>query len=267
MKGSFKLNWLIEQFTNLKLIKLNFKTLRNPCAFYIGSFLKLFPSFKNKIITLRFKDGKQIKVYDFMSFYIYSEIFIDKCYDIHLNTQSPIIVDVGANTGYFALRMKQLYPDAKIICFEPYPPCIDQLTETININELNSVEIKKMAVSDKTEKSKLYIHPTNIGGHSIFSENVSVNYVDIESITLSDVLEMIEPNKKCNLLKLDCEGAEYPIIKSMTSSYKKNFEHVIYEPTYDSYNIDDLNNHFKAIGYKVKAQQSLYHAFNDKISS
>ncbi len=263
MKGSFKLNWLFKQLTSFKLIKLNFKSLRNPCSFYIGSFLKLIPPFKNLIITLRFKDGKQIKVYDFMSFYIYSEIFIDKCYDINLNSQSPIIVDVGANTGYFALRMKQLYPDAKIICFEPYPPCIDQLNETIKINKLKNIEIKKMAVSDKAEKSKLYIHPTNIGGHSIFSENVSDNYVDIESITLSEVLEMIDTNSKCNLLKLDCEGAEYPIIKSLTSKQMENFEHVIYEPTYDSYDIGELNNHFKKIGYKVKTQQSLYHAYND----
>lgn len=261
MKGSFKLNWLIKQFTSFKLIKLNFKILRNPWAFYLGSLIKVLPYFKNKIITLKFKDGKRIKVYDFMSFYIYSEIFIDKCYDIKLNSEKPIIVDVGANTGYFALRMKQLYPEAIIICFEPYPPCIQQLTETIKINKLKNVEIKKLAVSNKAERSKLYIHPTNIGGHSIFSENVSENFIEIESITLSEVLTLIYPRKVCNLLKLDCEGAEYPIIKSMTMEHQKNFEHIIYEPTYNSYSIDELNDYLKIIGYRVEAVQSLYHAF------
>ena len=257
MKGSFKLNWLLRQFTNYKLIKQQCKTLSNPWAFYIGSLVKLLPFFKSKIVSLKFKDGYQIKVYDFMSFYIYSEIFIDKCYDVDLKTETPIIVDIGANTGFFALRMKQLYPQSRIICFEPYPPCIDQLKETIKINNLKNVDIKTVAVSDKTGKSKLYIHPTNIGGHSIFSENVSTNYVEIESITLSEVLNMIKPGA-CNLIKLDCEGAEYPIIQSMNSAHHHRFEHLIYEPTYDSYNISELNDHLKKIGYKVITKDSLY---------
>ncbi len=193
-----------------------------------------------------------------MSFYIYSEIFVDTYYDVKLDTNKPLIIDVGANTGYFALRMKQMYPEAKIICFEPYPPCVDQIKETIEINKLKNVEIKELAVSDKAEKSKLYIHPTNIAGHSIYSENVSENYVEIESVTLTHVLSMIKPDSKCDLLKLDCEGAEYPIIKSLTIEQSKNFEKIIYEPTYDSYDILALNEHLKIVGYEVKTKQSLY---------
>ena len=160
-----------------------------------------------------------------MSFYIYSEIFLDLCYDVELNSKKPVIIDVGANTGYFALRMKQLYPAAKIICFEPYPPCVIQLRETIEINQLENIEIKELAVSDKKEKSKLYVHPSNIAGHSIFSENVSENYVDIESITLHDLVGMLK-TQACDLLKLDCEGAEYPILKSINPELKKHFPRI-----------------------------------------
>lgn len=258
MKGSFKVNWIRAQFSNIKNIQKNFKILRNPFVFYAGIILKLFPAFRNKIITLKFKDGKLLRVTDFMSFYIYSEIFVDTYYDVKLDTNKPLIIDVGANTGYFALRMKQMYPEAKIICFEPYPPCVDQIKETIEINKLKNVEIKELAVSDKAEKSKLYIHPTNIAGHSIYSENVSENYVEIESVTLTHVLSMIKPDSKCDLLKLDCEGAEYPIIKSLTIEQSKNFEKIIYEPTYDSYDILALNEHLKIVGYEVKTKQSLY---------
>lgn len=258
MKGSFKLNWIFAQFTQTKLIKQNFKTLKNPWSFYFGIIFKLFPVFDNKTYKLKFKDGMLIKVYDFMSFYIYSEIFIDKCYDVELDLKSPIIVDVGANTGYFALRMKQLYPESKIICFEPYPPCVSQLKETISINGLENVEIKELAVSDIAEKSKLYIHPTNIAGHSIFSENVSENFVEIKSITLREVVKLIKHHKFCNLLKLDCEGAEYPIVKSINFELNKYFPKIIYEPTYDSYNIEELNKSLVQKGYKVVPKQNLY---------
>lgn len=261
MKGTFKLNWLFQQFTTMVKIKKQWKTLSNPCTFYIGSVLKLLPVFKNLVITLKFKDGKQIKIYDFMSFYIYDEIFIDKCYDIELQNESPVIFDVGANTGFFALRMKQLYPKSTIFCFEPYPPCIDQLNETIAINTLSDIQVLPLAISDKLGKSKLYIHPTNIGGHSIFSENVSENFIEIEMLTLAEALKLKTINYKCDLLKLDCEGAEFPIIKSLDINLSKHFEHVIYEPTYDSYDINELNQYLKSIEYKIEPQQSLYHAY------
>jgi len=261
MRGSFKLNWLIEQFTSMVKIKKQWKTLSNPCSFYMGCILKLLPVFKNLIITLKFKDGMRIKIYDFMSFYIYNEIFIDKCYDIELENENPIIFDVGANTGFFALRMKQLYPNSKVYCFEPYPPCINQLNETIKMNALSDVKVLPIAVSDKSGKSKLFIHPTNIGGHSIFSENVSENFVEIEMMTLDEALNVNSINNKCDLLKLDCEGAEFPIIKSLNLNLSKKFGHIIYEPTYDSYDINELNNYIKTLEYKIEPQQSLYHAY------
>ena len=71
----------------------------------------------------------------------------------------------------------------------------------------------------------------------------------------------IEPTNKCNLLKLDCEGSEFPIIKSMNIDLSNHFENIIYEPTYDSYDINGLNNYLKSIGYTVEAKSSLYHAF------
>lgn len=261
MKGSFKLNWIFEQFTSFEKIKKQRKMLKNPCLFYFGSILKLFPFFKNLIITLKFKDGKRVKIYDFMSFYIYTEIFIDKCYDVELNVDNPVIFDVGANTGFFALRMKQLYPNSKIYCFEPYPPCINQLNETIKMNALSDIQVLPIAISDQSGKSKLFIHPTNIGGHSIFSENVSENFVEIEMLTLAEAIKVNTVNNKCDLLKLDCEGAEFPIIKSLNLDLSKKFEHIIYEPTYDSYDINELNNYIKSLEYKIEPQQSLYHAY------
>ena len=258
MKGSFKLNWIFGQFTNLRLIRQNIKILKNPCSFYLGVIIKLFPIFKKISFNLKFKDGTLIRIHDFMSFYIYAEIFVDGCYDVELDSKMPVIVDVGANTGYFALRMKQLYPDAKILCFEPYPPCVQQLKETIEINHLDNIVIKELAVSDKAEKSKLYIHPSNIAGHSIFSENVSENYVNIESVTLNELAEMLKSPQVCDLLKLDCEGAEYPILKSIDAISIKHFPQIIYEPTYDSYDIDELNKSLKEKGYQVNVRQSLY---------
>ena len=63
------------------------------------------------------------------------------------------------------------------------------------------------------------------------------------------------------IVKLDYEGAEFSIIKSIDMNSSKYFEHIVYEPTYYSYDIKDINNHLKKLAYNVETQQSLYHAY------
>lgn len=45
---------------------------------------------------------------------------------------SPItILDVGANIGYTALRFKRIFPEAKVVCFEPYTPNLTYLSANL----------------------------------------------------------------------------------------------------------------------------------------
>ena len=51
--------------------------------------------------------------------YIFSEVFIDKCYDIDLLSTPEKILDLGANVGYSSIYFKKKYPGAKVACVEP----------------------------------------------------------------------------------------------------------------------------------------------------
>jgi len=55
--------------------------------------------------------------------FIYAEIFEGRCYEQEGVTLagSRVVLDVGANVGIFALRVKQAAPDARVFCFEPAP--------------------------------------------------------------------------------------------------------------------------------------------------
>ena len=81
-----------------------------------------------------------------MTLYIYKEIFVDGCYDLTFDRAAPFVVDIGANSGLFALRLKQLYPSAKIACYEPFPPNFAQLENTIAVNSLDEVTPLQKAV-------------------------------------------------------------------------------------------------------------------------
>src|ERR1700712_363136 len=56
--------------------------------------------------------------------FIYREIFDEHCYEQHgiSPAEHGVVLDVGANVGLFALRMKQLAPACQVYSFEPAPP-------------------------------------------------------------------------------------------------------------------------------------------------
>ena len=105
-------------------------------------------------------------VKEFMTLYIYKEIFVDGYYDLSLASgPAPFIIDVGANTGLFIIRMKQLYPNSRVAGYEPLPSNFLQLKRSIELSRLDHVDIFMQGVGGTPRIEKLYIHPKNIGGH------------------------------------------------------------------------------------------------------
>ncbi|MFF9365635.1 FkbM family methyltransferase [Streptomyces griseoluteus] len=61
---------------------------------------------------------------------MYEEIFIRRSYlsgGIQLDTESPVVFDVGANIGMFSLFATSLRPKASVYAFEPMPPIFEKL--------------------------------------------------------------------------------------------------------------------------------------------
>jgi FkbM family methyltransferase len=191
-----------------------------------------------------------------MTLYIYKEIFVDRCYDLTFDRAAPVIVDIGANSGLFALRLKQRYPTAKISCYEPFPPNFAQLQHTITINQLESVTPLRKAVGARCGNAKLYIHKRNMGGHSFYAtEALSEDCVDVEVIDLRSILD--ELRQEVDLLKVDCEGAEFDILMSLTAAEARKIRQIIVETTSALYDVDQLNAQMISLGYHHKQRNGL----------
>lgn len=199
---------------------------------------------------------------DFMTLYIYKEIFIDGCYDYPTLHAEATIVDIGANTGLFSIRMKQLYPQSTLYCFEPFPTNFQQLQKNITMSGFQGVNIFQQGVGGHTRKEKLFIHKTNVGGHSIFqAETGGTSFVHIEIVSLKEVFKT-QGVTKCSLLKLDCEGAEYEIIKSIDGELASSIDRILFEPTRGIYDVGELEEHLAKLGYKV-VDKGLCYAYKD----
>jgi FkbM family methyltransferase len=192
-----------------------------------------------------------------MTLFIYKEIFVDHSYDVIINQPDPLIVDIGANTGLFALRMKQLFPASSIVCYEPFPPNHERLSHTIRINRLESVVALQKAVAARAGRAKLYIHKRNVGGHSLYSDQASSNeYVDVEVVEFGDILEALP--RPVDLLKLDCEGAEFEIMAGLTDRLAEKVRQVIVEPMPRLYDVKALVRHMDSLGYSHEWRDGLY---------
>lgn len=192
-----------------------------------------------------------VRLGGFSDFYIYWEIFVERSYD--LDVPPPrVIVDIGANVGMFALRMRMLYPDAQIFCFEPYPPNFGRLQQ--NVGHLRGVHANPVGVSDAAGTMTMYVHPSSSGGHTIMPQiaEPGASQQQVEIISLQEVRDIV--GQPIDMMKADCEGAEGPILFSLRD---KSIPVILYEATSRAYDPAKLKSHLIALGYDWVSRHGL----------
>ena len=239
--------------------------LAHPLGFYSILIRKLSPSSSKEPLDLRLKDGKIIRVREFWTLFLFDEIFVGACYEpLRLGHHGPFptILDVGANIGLFMLRMKQLWPDARIVAIEPHPENLRSLREHIEINHLTGVEVLQGGISEECGCMNLYLSPRNIGGHSMYKQTDAPS-ISVPVFPLSDVLAKVSAEGGGFFLKIDCEGCEHSLISSMTQEIADRISCIIFEPEHGLYNLDDLLQKLKDLGYTTSMFSNLVFAERD----
>ena len=128
-------------------------------------------------------------------------------------SNDDVIIDVGAHIGLFALFASQFCKNGKIFCYEPIKENYKILIENIEMNQIQNIFPNNLAVTKKTSRVKIFLNDDQ-SGHSMFIQNK--NFVEVDSKSLSDIF-IDNGIKECDFLKLDCEGAEYEIIESLSA--------------------------------------------------
>jgi FkbM family methyltransferase len=127
--------------------------------------------------------------------------------------QFRTIVDIGANIGTFAVYAAQSSPEANIYCFEPETGNFESLKNNIHLNELHDrVSAFQCAVgSDCGDRQLAVIDPLSNSFHMIPDGGANMQTVACTSLTT--ILGNLDV-EQIDLLKLNCEGAEYEILES-----------------------------------------------------
>ena len=134
----------------------------------------------------------------------WDDIFVKRTLAFTSSTQSPRILDCGANVGLASLFFLRLYPDARITAFEADPALFAILDANLRANGAASVEARQAALWTSTGTVAFQCEGSDSGMISALPGAVSGQAQTVPSLRLRDVLE----EGPVDLLKLDIEGAE-----------------------------------------------------------
>lgn len=131
-----------------------------------------------------------------------------------------IVVDVGANIGYYTLLFAKLVGEnGKVYAFEPDPTNFRLLQKNVQVNGYNNVVLVQKAVSSKTDRAKLFLSATNKGDHRMYDSNDGRPAVEIETVSLND---FFCADMKVDFIKMDIQGAEGGALQGMFSVLREN---------------------------------------------
>jgi hypothetical protein len=95
-----------------------------------------------------------------------------------------------------------------------------------------------------------------MGGHSFYvSETLNTDYVDVEVVDLPSILGELQ--QEVDLLKVDCEGAEFDILMGLTAADAGKIRQIIVETTSGLYDVDQLNEQMTSLGYQHQSRDGL----------
>jgi FkbM family methyltransferase len=154
---------------------------------------------------------------------------IDKVNDVWLkDLKYNTIIDVGANDGGFARKIKKVFPNAKLYCFE----ALDDIYEELNAktSSLDNIQTENIALSNEIGEVTFYRCVNNTGSSSMLemgdihkvaypetAENIEVK---VKTTTLDTYFES-NPLVGPTMLKIDVQGAEMLVLKGGLKTLEK----------------------------------------------
>lgn len=165
--------------------------------------------------------GHTIKILDWRGFWIaFNEIFFSEDYYFSTDENEPLIIDGGANIGLATCYFKWLYPNARILSFEPSEQIHAILQH--NVAQLSPHQISVLGYALSNEEGVLDFstpRSDSLAG-SLFGERLSADSA-IEQVQARRLRHWLERERSIQFIKLDIEGAELDVLKDVEDQLHK----------------------------------------------
>ena len=189
---------------------------------------------KDNTTNLRTKNGTVISArHNIFDIKIIKEQFLDLQYFpkvIGDDFKPKVVLDIGGYIGDLTLYCASVY-SAKVHCYEPTPQNYRMVQKNLELNPHLNITAFNKGVSANNESISLNIQDLtgeiHASSHKTYDKEVTT--IDIPCVSLVEAINtMNEP--RIDLLKIDCEGQEFEILKDINSEYlAKNVDYLVFE--------------------------------------
>jgi FkbM family methyltransferase len=236
------------------------RNIRNWPLYFTRKFRKGYEdiSFVTRGNPLRFR------VPSWALYQVFKEIFVSDFYDIAALLKKlparPVVVDIGANAGYFNMLLFSKIVHATVFAYEPIPSNYALFQQNIALNPALSSRIhlfNKAVTGTPQEAVTLFMETDGANSviASIFSDFDGQNQftLRVPAVSLRQILDENQV-ERVDLLKIDCEGSEYPIIYETPPSCWEKISILtieVHDLDKDQRNVSHLAHYLESQGYRV----------------
>ena len=146
-------------------------------------------------------------------------------YDDMLANKSLTVIDLGACRGEFINEVDKRYTVKKAIAVEPNITNFNALIQRDNLVLLNKAvvgtDIKSVMFREDVDS------PYN--GSLVFGYFSNFKTYEVETTTLSELIELMNEDTDIDLLKIDIEGSEYDLLINSTDGDLLKFKQITVE--------------------------------------
>ncbi len=129
-----------------------------------------------------------------------------------------VLLDIGANTGYYGIMSAYMFPNSKTYSFEPISLHFDSIKESVYLNRLSNVDINECALGETSGNIDIYTAGSGTTLIKEFTTNTE-NKLNIPIKRLDDVVKE-KGISHINFIKIDVEGFEFDVLKGALDSIK-----------------------------------------------
>jgi FkbM family methyltransferase len=170
------------------------------------------------------------------------------------------VVDIGGHIGTFAIRASKAAK--RVLAYEPTPESYELLVR--NTGRRPNVQAHRLAVAGTKGTLKLILGK-NPSRNSLYPPGTEPNLGEIE-VAATTLEEIFRENavERCDLLKVDCEGAEYDLLYAAPKELWPRIHRTCmeYHPVGQArpgWTGVELAKHLEAAGHRVELRPSRRH--------
>jgi FkbM family methyltransferase len=151
---------------------------------------------------------------------------------LRLISPGSTVIDVGANSGLFALLAARLHPTVRVHAVEPVRRVFSRLEANVALNGLGNVTCHRLACSDGCGPATLHV-PT--GEPVPVMASLVPGWCDggsteeaVECVTVDDLVASSDVGR-CDVVKIDAEGSEDAVLRGAGRTLDEHHPFVLAE--------------------------------------